>query len=178
MKLRLPALFVCLAACQSAIPNTYVLFAGTAREDRDMERVITIRLPLRRQPAGATVFCLNDRVRIWATRYSDTEVKIRRTDQRDSVVEIPEENLPVGLATSWPEGRGATRCGLDPMSPLGSHAYLEWGTIRVFLERIAPDQLRYGVGSEQLELAFPLSEEDREKLRGRGLPAEVVNLLF
>ncbi|TAL19839.1 hypothetical protein EPN90_02335 [Patescibacteria group bacterium] len=163
----------------AANANTYVLFAETAREDKDMARVITLRLPLRRQPPGATVFCSNDRVRIAATRWNDDELKVRRMDGSEQLVEIPAELMPVGLATNWPGGSRATRCGLDPFSPVGSHAYLEWGRFRLFFERNAPEHLTYrGEDGGELTLGFPLGEEDRAKLREHGVPTEIANLLY
>lgn len=159
--------------------RTYVLFAATAREDKDMERVMTLRLPLWNQPPGATLFCQYGGIRMSVTRYDDTRVRLRGFDGSEQIVDVPDEDgLPTGLATWWPHGVVAQRCGLDPSSPFGSHAYVQWGTTTMRMERTDPEYVTYHAGGKNLRLRFPLTDWDRSILQSHAVPAEIVQLLY
>ncbi len=176
------SLFVALSgvavfACGSG-SRTFVLFAADAREDKDMARVPTVRLPLWNQPPGATIFCQVGSVRVSATRYDDTRVKLRKLDGSEEVVEVPDDDgMPAGLTTHWPNGVVADRCGLDPSSPIGSRAYVLWGAMTLRLERTDPEFVTYGNGEEYLRLHLPLTDADRAVLHRHAVPVEIVRLL-
>lgn len=169
---------VSMSACGSG-NRTFVLFAADAREDDDMARVPTVRLPLRNQSPGATIFCQSGSARVSATRYDDVRVKLRTFDGSEEVVEVPDDDgMPAGLTTRWPNGAVAERCGLDPSSPIGSYAYVRWGAVTIRFERTDPEFLTYGTGEGYLRLRFPLTDADRAVLHRRAVPAEVVRLLY
>jgi hypothetical protein len=166
---------VTVLAC--AKPGTYVLFAANARDDRDMEKTPTLRLPMDSdQPPGAMIFCEAGKMRVEARKLDGLHVAVRDPDGLERTLETPGDGAPVGLITFWPDG-AANRCGLASETPVNSLAFVLWGEFFLVMKRIEPDKMFYRLGEKTLVLGFPLSEADRKTLADNAVPERIANLL-
>jgi len=175
MRFILVICLACLAACGRA--NTYVLFAQNAKDDSAMDHAITLRLPLKDQPVGATVSCLAGKTRTAATRLDDCRIKVQDLDGEERVIDTPCDGNHIGLITYWPNNR-AEKCGIDPQSPVGTKIVVLWGEFEMTLSRVDRDKQAVGFGKESFEISCPLAPADREALKRRGVPDEIASLLY
>jgi hypothetical protein len=156
---------------------TYILFAGNARDDNDVERVPSLRLPFTGQPDGARIFCEGDGTHVWALKIDDGKIRVRDPDGLERVLDLPGDGAPVGLVTFWPQGT-ARHCGIAPDSPVGTYAFWMWRQLLIRMRKLGEGKMLYVLGEAELVLNEPLKGEDRRLLLEETVPDRLVSTMY